>query len=336
MTIDLKTASVQPLRRTFDHLADKLGPDKQPTRYQESVWGLQPELNQHYRPTWDAEFAIYDRRRTAVVMRDFDDLVDPRQYYYGTWTIQRGRQQDSQERNFEFVEKRRLLQALDPLWQDRIRRHVIPVRHVAWAANTNNSYIAAYGFGAPVTSAASMHMMDHLGMAQYISRIALVLDDNETTSLDAAKRDWLTAPQWQPLRALVEESMVTRDWCELFLLQNLLIDGSIHPLVFEHLDAEIVAHGGAAFPMLTEFMVEWFTESQRWVDAVIKIAAAETSANRELLSGWLAHWAPRVRDAILPLAESMFEDRGTTVIDEITSALLARASKASLALQEST
>ena len=52
--------------------------------------------------------------RTAIVMEDFDDLVDPRQYYYGTWTIQRGKQQESQEKNFDFVESRGLLDGVDP------------------------------------------------------------------------------------------------------------------------------------------------------------------------------------------------------------------------------
>ena len=30
MSIDLKTASVEPLRRTFDHIAAKLGPGQKP------------------------------------------------------------------------------------------------------------------------------------------------------------------------------------------------------------------------------------------------------------------------------------------------------------------
>jgi phenol/toluene 2-monooxygenase (NADH) P1/A1 len=325
MTIDLKTASVTPLRRTFDHLAAKLGPDKQPSRYQEAVWGLQPELNFHYRPTWDPTRALYDPGRTAIVMRDFDDLVDPRQYYYGTWTIQRGRQQDAQERNFEFVEKRRLLATLAPEWRERIAQVVVPLRHVAWAANTNSSYIAAYGFGAPLTSAASMQMMDQLGIAQYLSRIGLLLADNETTVLDAAKAAWLTAPQWQPLRALVEESMVTRDWFELFLLQQFLVDGGLHPLVFEHFDAELVAQGGAVFAMLTAFIVEWFAESSRWVDAVLGIAAAEAPANRDRLCEWLARWQPRVRDALLPVALAAFGTRGEAVLDAVHAKLDARA-----------
>ena len=202
MSIDLKTASVEPLRRTFDHIAAKIGDKKAPTRYQEAVWGLQPQVNFHYRPTWDVEHELYDPRRTAIVMADFDDLVDPRQYYYGTWTIQRGKQQDSQEKNFDFVESRNLLDTLDDGVRERIRKLVIPMRHVAWGANTNNSYIGAYGFGAPITSACSMHMMDHLGIAQYISRIGLLLAHNEPTVLDEAKQAWLEDPMWQPMRAL--------------------------------------------------------------------------------------------------------------------------------------
>lgn len=331
MSIDLKTASVAPLRRTFDHLAARLGPDKSPTRYQESVWGLQPALNFHYRPTWQPEFELYDPRRTAIVMQDFDDLVDPRQYYYGTWTVQRGRQQDAQERNFEAVEKRRLLDGVAPEWRRRIAEVVVPVRHVAWAANNNNSYIAAYGFGAPLTSAASMHMMDQLGVAQYVTRIGLLLADNDPLALDRAKQAWLDAPHWQPLRALVEESMVTQDWFELFLLQNFLIDGALQPLVFEHFARVVVAHGGAVFPLLTEFMVDWFAESSRWVDAVLASAAGASPANAARLSGWLTAWLPRVQGALLPLAEVAFNSHGEARIDEVLAVLAQRAGAAGLA-----
>ncbi|MGR8918302.1 MAG: phenol hydroxylase [Gammaproteobacteria bacterium] len=330
MSIDLKTASVEPLRRTFDHIAEKIGPEKNATRYQEAVWGLQPKLNFHYRPTWDCARELYDPSRTAIVMADFDDLVDPRQYYYGTWTIQRGKQQESQEKNFDFVEKRGLLEALDQAWRDRIAELVIPIRHVAWAGNTNNSYVAAYGFGAPVTSACSMQMMDHLGVAQYISRIGLILGDNQPTVLDAAKAAWMDAAMWQPMRALVEESMVTRDWFELFLAQNFVIDGIVYPFVFDRFDAEVIRHGGAVFSMLSEFMVDWHAESQRWIDAVIKRAVAESDANRMLIDGWVAAWMPRVQGAVEPLAAHAFGNGAGDVMADLADALMTRAGKAGL------
>jgi phenol hydroxylase P1 protein len=332
MSIDLKTFSIEPTRRTFDHIAAKLGPDKTPTRYQEGVFGLQPNLNFHYRPTWDPERLLYDPSRTAIVMQDFDDLLDPRQYYYGTWTMQRGRQQDTQERNFEFVEKRGLLAGLDAAWCDKLTRLVIPVRHIAWGANTNNSYIAAYGYGAPLTSAATMHMMDELGVAQYLSRIGLLLGDNEPVILDRAKQAWLAEPMWQPMRALVEETMVTRDWFELFVAQNLLIDGTVHPFIFERFDALLARQVGSAFALLSEFMVDWFAESARWVDAMLRIAAAESAANRALIERWIASWMPKVQGALLPLAEFAFESTAAEVTDGLADVLMARARKCGLAV----
>ncbi len=334
MSIDLKTTSIEPLRRSFDHIADKLGGDKPASRYQEAVWGLQPAVNFHYRPTWDQSHALYDPSRTAIVMRDFDDLIDPRQYYYGTWAMQRGRQQDSQEKNFEFVEKRGLLATLDAQWREKITRFVLPMRHVAWAANTNNSYICAYGYGGPVTSAAGMHMMDELGVAQYLSRAGLLLGDNDTTLLDIAKAAWMTDVMWQPLRKVVETSMVTRDWFELFVLQNLIIDGMVHPLVFERFDARVIAHGGAVFSMLSEFMVDWYAESSRWVDAILKTVAAESLANRQFIEGWIARWLPELSAALTPLADYAFDGEGAAVITELAHALRTRVGRLALSVQE--
>ena len=333
VSIDLKTTHIEPLRRTFDHIADKLGGDKPATRYQEAVWGLQPAVNFHYRPSWDQSHALYDPKRTVIVMGDFDDLIDPRQYYYGTWTIQRGRQQDSQERNFDFVEKRALLAALAAPWRDKITRLVLPIRHVAWAANTNNAYICAYGYGAPVTSAAGMHMMDELGVAQYLSRAGLILGDNDARLLDVAKAAWMSDVMWQPMRRLVETSMVTHDWFELFVLQNLVIDGMVHPLVFERFDAAIVAHGGAVFSMLSEFMVDWYAESSRWVDAILKTAAAESPANRAVLEGWISHWLPQVAAALTPLADYAFDGEGAAVMTDLTQSLRARVGRLALTVE---
>lgn len=331
MTIDLKTASVKPLRRTFDHLAEKLGPDKNPTRYQEATWGLQPATNFHYRPTWDPTRELYDRERTAIVMDDFDDLVDPRQYYYGTWTIQRGKQQDSQEKNFDLVEKHELLNGLDTNWKRRILALLIPLRHVAWGANTNNSFIAAYGYGAPVTSACTMHMMDHLGIAQYITRTGLLLGNNDPEVLDIAKEAWMNEPQWQGLRELVELTMVTDDWFELFVVQNYLLDSYVHDLVFERFQAAAIEQGGVTIlPMLTEFINEWRRESSRWVDAVLKRAAAESTENMAQLNVWIETWHPRVRDAMRPVAELAFPTQAARELSALGEAVSTRSAKLGL------
>ncbi len=220
MSIEIKTASIEPLRQTFDHVAARIGEGKPASRYQEAVFDMQPKINFHYRPTWEPELELYDVRRTAIKMDDFDLLLDPRQYYYGPYVIQRAKQQESQEKNFSFVEKRGLMDPIPEEWKEKIRKLIIPLRHLEWGANLTNYYIASYGYGTPMTSAASLQGMDRLGNAQYITRIGLVLDKNYTGVLENAKEYWLNLEVWQPMRKLVEDSFVEKDWFELHVLQN--------------------------------------------------------------------------------------------------------------------
>ena len=330
MSIDLKTTKIEQKRITFDNVAAKLGEGKTPSRYQEVMLGVQQEEVFHYRPTWDPEHDIFDADRTAINMRDFDGLTDPRQYYYAPYVIQRSKQQETMEKNFSMVEKRGLLNALDAELREKITRVVVPFRHAEWGANTNNLFIAAYGFGAPLPIAADFQGMDRLGNAQYLTRIGLILSANDPQILDQAKSEWLDAPLWQPLRRLIEDSFVLKDWFELHLLQNFLLDGVLQPLLFEHFDAEVVNNGGAAFAMLTEFFVEWRRESTRWTDHTIKTAAAESAANQALLSGWLNQWLPRVNRAAQPLADYLFAGRSAAVMAQIGEQLAARAAKIGL------
>ncbi len=332
MSIDIKTATIEPLRTTFDHLAARLGPGKTPTRYQEGVFDLQMTQNFHYRPTWQPEFELFDPRRTAIRLEDYDQLLDPRQYYYSPYTLQRARQQDAQDASFTLVEKRRLFAALAPEVLTSIRALIVPLRHYEWGANTNNCYISAYGYGAPMTSAAMLQAMDRLGIAQYLTRLALTIDDNDPAPLDAAKQAWLDAPHWQPLRHLIEDAMVLSDWFELHVLQNFVLDGFVHPFAFQHFDARLSAQGGVAYGLLTEFMREWYAESVRWTDATIKVAVAANAGNQALIGDWIGRWLPRARAAVAPLAAlGLGAADGEAALDTMCGELAARQRKLGLA-----
>src|SRR5690606_8032701 len=125
---------------------------------------------------------------------------------------------------FSFVEKRALLDNLSAAWRDRVAGVMIPLRHVEYAANLNNTFITAYGYGTAFTQTTSFAAMDHLGIAQYLSRIGLLLDGNSGEALDAAKQAWMADPAWQPLRELVEEMLTIRDWFELYVAQSYALD----------------------------------------------------------------------------------------------------------------
>src|SRR3979490_3004705 len=101
MQVDIRTANVKSIRRTFAHLERRFG-DKVASRNQEATYALQSETNFHYKPLWDPERAMYDRRRTALRMADWYALKDPRQFYYGTYTITRAGWQEGGERQHDF------------------------------------------------------------------------------------------------------------------------------------------------------------------------------------------------------------------------------------------
>jgi phenol hydroxylase P1 protein len=327
MQVDIKSLSIKPLRNTFDQVARFTGSDKSASRYLEATIGIQPEVNFHYQPLWSKNRSIYDRANTAIVMKDWYRLLDPRQYYYGAWTIARSRQQDAAERNFAFVEKRAMLASIPDALRATIHTTFLPLRHLEYAANLNNAYMSAYGFGVPVTQATMMCAMDRLGIAQYVTRIGLMLDGDGSNSLKTARQAWQTDAAWQPLRELTENMLVTKDWFELFMAQNVVMDGLVYPLMYQSFGNRISAAGNTSFAMLTEFMSEWYDEHVRWTDQVIRIAAAECAENRAQLAQWAEKWQALASRALLPVAERGLGDGAAGAIEAATAQLAARLGK---------
>ncbi|MFJ3482067.1 aromatic/alkene monooxygenase hydroxylase subunit beta [Pseudomonas sp. NPDC090202] len=326
MSIEIKTATVEPIRHTFSHTRRRFG-DKPASRYQEASFDIESATNFHYRPLWQPEKLLNDASRTAVVMADWGAISDPRQFYYGAYVQARAKMQENAEHDFAFCEKRNLLATLDPAQRTRIARLLLPLRHAELGANMNNSGIAADGFG---TSLTQMHMfaaMDRLAIAQYLSRIGLMLEDDGLALLATAKQQWLDDPAWQGVRRYVEDTLVIGDWFELTLAQNLVSDGLVYPLLFHTFDDQLSAAGAGQVGMLTEFMRLWFAESQRWVDALVKTGAGESAANHGLIETWVGHWRGRALQALAPLTGIGL---GAEALDAVDQQFAARLKKIGL------
>lgn len=332
MQLDLRTVTIKPLRQTFAHVAKRLGADKPASRYQEGTYDIQATMNFHYRPLWAPEYEIFDASRTAIVMSDWYKLLDPRQFYYGSYTLARARMQEAAEADFALVEDRDLAASMPAEARAKALALYVPLRHVEWGGNTNCMFMAAYGFGTAFTAPALFHGMDHLGMAQYLTRIGLTLGDE--ACLDAGKAAWMEQADWQGLRKYVEDCFVLTDWFELFVAHAVVLDGLMFPLFYGEVDTRLGASGGGAvLPMLTRFQAEWFTESSKWTNAVLKFAAAESAENKAKLEEWLAHYTPLARAALTPLAAQAFGDEAGDVIDQLTDDLSARLGKVGLNLK---
>ena len=330
MQIDLRTVSITPLRQTFDHVAKRLGGDKPASRYQEGTLDVQAKTNYHYRPTWDPAHKIFDETRTAIKMKDWYAFKDPRQFYYGSWTQARARLQETAEGDIEFVESRGLASNLSAAVRKLALELYVPLRHVEWGANMNNASICAYGFGTAITAPAQFQGMDRLGSAQYLSRLGLLLGGPD--DLAAAKNAWLNAPAWQELRRYVEDTFVLSDWFELYVAQNLALDGLMFPLLFKRVDDHLTSQAGPTVSMLTRFQADWFVDASKWVDATIKTAAAESAENKAQLEAWTKAWTARAAKALQPVVAMALGDAAAGAMEEAMTQFKARCAKAGLSV----
>ena len=329
MTVEIRTKNIKPLRNAFEHLEKRFG-NKTATRYQEIAYDVQSEANFHYKPLWDPEHDLYDRRRTAIVLKDWYVLKDPRQFYYGSYTTMRAKQQDALDRQMEFVEKRDLVRGLPEAARKAIVELLVPLRHYEWGANTILCHVAAYGFGTAITQAAIMGTADRLGMAQHLSRIGLLVDGNSGDSLGEAKRCWMEDPAWQGLREEVERLFVTRDWFEVLVAQCLVADSHLYPLLFQHYDTYFAAQYGPILSSVTDFLMRWYDETTRWVDAVVKTAAVESAENKKLLSDWTRQWRDRFEPASAALAAAALGDKADAAMAAVRESLTTRLGKLGL------
>lgn len=326
MSVEIKTNTAETLRHTYGNLQRRFG-DKPASRYQEASYDIEATTNFHYRPLWDSQRQLNDPSRTAIRMADWHAVTDPRQYFYGAYVQTRARMQETTEHAYSFCEKRSLMNRLTEALQHKILRCLVPLRHAEMGANMNNSSIAGDCIAGTMTQLHIYQAMDRLGIGQYLSRIGLLLGEGGGAALDQAKAYWMDDPIWQGLRRYVEDSLVIKDWFELDLAQNLLLDGLTYPLMYQHFDRQLGEEGAADLSMLTEFMRDWYAESTRWVDAMLKVVLAESEENRAHAQAWVNVWEPRAYEALIPLAEVA---TGHDALDEVRAALATRLHKLGL------
>lgn len=313
MTLEIKTATLKPIRNTFANIERRFG-DKPASRYQEATYDLQGEVNFHYRPLWQPQHELNDKSRTQIKMADWYDLKDPRQFYYGTYVQQRAKHQEATETNYSFFDKRGLAEHLPEDVKSHLITYLIPLRHVEHTANLNNMYGCAFGYGTAITQALLYNAMDRLGNAQYLSRIGLLLDGNSSESLATAKQEWLKNPAWQGMRALCEEMTTVEDWFEVFIAQDLIVDTLVFNLFYEQLDQKLAAMGGRDVALITEFMQVWNKDSGRWLDSVLKTVASESEDNRARLEEWVQQWRVKTLAALKPVTEAMLDNSDALAI----------------------
>ena len=330
MELNIASVEIEPKRHTFGNVARRLGEDRPASRYEEAMYDAQPTENFHYRPQWEPEFEIYDKARTKIKMNDWYDLLDPRKFHYMTYVSTRASQNAANLQSFDFVDKRSLVNFIKKENLEKTFEFLTPLRHYEYGANMNNLAIVDRVYGTAMMSATMFHAEDRLGMAQHITKMILLLGNNDITKLDSGKEAWMNDSKWQGLRKAVEDSLVVKDPIRLFVKQNLVFDAFVIPLMINEFSKEMAENEEMVVPMISEFVTSWYEETIKWIDSVVKVMANESAENKDLLTQWINEDIEIMEDAITPLAS--FSSNPSELLNSTKLELVSRLNKSGITL----
>lgn len=123
------------------------------------------------------------------------------------------------------------------------------------------------------------------------------------------KQVWLESPVWQPLRRLIETLLATRDWAEINIVVNVLLDPLVSALFLRELVLRSAPlNGDAVTPVLVEGAEADRCLRRASTIAFVQLLLQQNPANRAVVDRWLKQWQPQVMAAAQALAPLFARD----------------------------
>ncbi len=73
-------------------------------------------------------------------------------------------------------------------------------------------------------------------------------------------------------------------------------------------------------------------DTTRWSNALVKVTAAESDANKDLLSKWASTWLNRITEAMVPLAKEALGSGSDAALKTIKTNITANLNKQGLSI----
>jgi hypothetical protein len=147
--------------------------------------------------------------------------------------------------------------------------------------------------------------------AQDITLYCMELESQiEGFSDERAKGTWMNAPEWQGLRRVTEYLLACRDWGEIYLVVNCLLEPLVSALICRDLIFRNAARHGDVITSVIAQAAESCRENnaastKALVDMLLK---QEPEHNLAVINGWFDKWLPLVEQAaedITPLFSTL-------------------------------
>ena len=241
-----------------------------------------------------AEFQARHQAQSPLASDHWDVFADPRATTYAKYVALARDRESYVGRLLESIETSDADDELAAGWRDRLGDLLSPLRFLCHGLQMAAAQVGHLAPGTRIAVAALFQCGDEIRRVQRLAYRVALLAQRRPEIAAAGRALWQEAPAWQPARRAVERLLVTYDWGEALIALNVCLKPVIDDLFLLRLAELADAAGDHLDAQILRALYEDCAWHRAWIEALTTFAVQDRPANREVIAGWKAAWAPAV------------------------------------------
>jgi toluene monooxygenase system protein E len=295
-----------PARKTYSRLA---GNRRIPTEYEVVSTDLHYNYPNSFELTNTPVVDWYRRHRegSKLCSTDWGSFADPRHTTYRGYTELQDRKEDVIDGLLREVDTEGYDDELSGAWVDFFDRWYAPLRFPAHGLQMLAAYVAQMAPASRITNCAAFQAADEMRRVQRVAyRTAQLADHRPIVDVGTHQRSWEEADAYQPLRELIERSLIAYDWGEALVVTNVVIKPYFDRLVNVELAGELASRNHDPVLGHIHFSLDEDARWHRdWSRRLILLAISDTQKNVDVVSSWIEAWRPLAAEAMAALVGAL-------------------------------
>lgn len=290
-------------RKTFDHLKGR----RRPSAYEEISayvqWGETfrgtypglPSEGAYYHFPEQYKLGYWDPSKTAWKSSRWELFQDPERQTYRSYHEVQSQREAALTTVLEGARDTGALRELDAEWLACLRSFFAPLRFAEWGVSMAQQYVSRFAISGLITNVALLQSFDELRHTQRIAEWSRDLD-TEHGGFSDFRTQWIEEEMFQPLREYLERLCVVRDWGEVIVATNIVLEPLLQPVMHSMMADLGTAYGDVVLPHFSYSLQLDEERHWAWARALANLVH-EDDHNIERTQAWIDLWWPRAERA---------------------------------------
>lgn len=285
---------------------------RHPSEYEDLTMHTQPDPGAFASQGWLTRFADgrtpWTPASTALKSTDWWQFQDPTKQWQRTYVSTQAEQERGLDRTVEAARAEGLFADFDETWaKTLLGKYYAAYACLEYGLFRCFSYAQREALSATVGNVCIFNAADKIRHAHDITLYGMDLAEIIPGFSDAdAKTVWLEDPIYQAARKNVEGLMASRDWGEIIIGVNLVLEPLLGNLARVQLFSRFAPRNGDAVTpaILATVETDW-QRNRKWTKEFVTVLLGDPehgAGNKKIIEGWIATWSAYTRDAMQGLA----------------------------------